>query len=76
MAKPLINFTEKDLQWVLEDLKDVYPIAGSLTPGELESLKEDIYTCPGLFSDISLRVDTLCTLFLEHLETLDRDGKR
>ena len=76
MAKPLINFTEKDLQWVLEDLKDTYPIAGSLTPGELESLKEDILADTRLFSIISSRIDELAEMFLEQLATLDRDGKR
>ena len=76
MEKPLINFTEKNLQWTLDVLKDVYPIAGSLTWGELESLKEDILADTRLFSIISSRIDELAEMFLEHLTTLDRDGKR
>ena len=76
MEKPLINFTEKNLQWTLDVLKDVYPIAGSLTPGELESLKEDILADTRLFSIISSRINELAEMFLEHLTTLDRDGKR
>jgi len=70
---PLIGFTEVNLIDMLDTLKDEYPIAESVTYGELEELGTWI---TDLYPEVLDLINVKLRMFLETVEGRDQEGKR